>query len=586
MARHITSRSCAFLFSTFAMTAGALLATVSLAGEAGRDAAVDVAVVDDSVQPRLYQRPVEQLRSITPADAAKIEVGKRRISPRVLADMGMTMQPEPAYSAAQVKESQNAGNRRGANNSTRGSLLSDPTGQTFSISSSTIVRFDPMLFEILDFADPNSGQPGHDGAVDDVFTIGVPGFESGRAYRCPVSSCGAVCGDAPSIPMCKGSIIAYDGANGRATFQSLRHFSDDYAPGERPSYGLYPYCDLDLSNPNQDVDHVVWALGQHDLLAWQPQTRVVNASFAIRSDSADPWYEMTGLEALFNAPFHGPDVLLFTGAFAFIGQERVTLDIQANAGPFEDPPCPFDIVPNDGSGAHAGRVGDGRVSVSDILAVLTTFESGSFPPRAIGDVTPAGGDGAQTLADVTAVLGAFGEPCPVYDNDDCAQARTITIVSEGTTEFSNVNATTDGPDHGTGDGNACDIFGSGDIVRDVWFQYTVSCDELSSVTIDTLGSNWDTKLAVYDATGGCPVDESNLLGCNDDSPFNAFTLRSVVTLQNLQPGTTLLIRVGGSPAAPGGEGNTPPPPPLPGDPRGGFNGTTGYDGLLTISCSP
>ncbi len=62
-------------------------------------------------------------------------------------------------------------------------------------------------------------------------------------------------------------------------------------------------------------------------------------------------------------------------------------------------PCPEDIVPPGG---------DGQVTIADVTAVLTAFglPCGGCPE----DVAPPGGDGQVTIADVTAVLAAFG-PC-------------------------------------------------------------------------------------------------------------------------------------------------------------------------------
>ncbi len=63
-------------------------------------------------------------------------------------------------------------------------------------------------------------------------------------------------------------------------------------------------------------------------------------------------------------------------------------------------PCPEDIVPPGG---------DGQISIADITAVLAAFGpcgKGDCP----ADVVPPGGDGQVTIADITAIMSAFG-PC-------------------------------------------------------------------------------------------------------------------------------------------------------------------------------
>ena len=45
-----------------------------------------------------------------------------------------------------------------------------------------------------------------------------------------------------------------------------------------------------------------------------------------------------------------------------------------------------------------------------------------------------------------------------------------------------------------------------------WYRYTAAAD--ASVTVSTCGSDYDTVLSVH---SGCPADEDNELGCNDDT---------------------------------------------------------------------
>lgn len=115
-------------------------------------------------------------------------------------------------------------------------------------------------------------------------------------------------------------------------------------------------------------------------------------------------------------------------------------------------------------------------------------------------------------------------------NDLCVNA--VPVTTNSTTPYSNVNACTDGPSEPTN----CNFFSAPNIFSDIWYSWTadVSCD----VTISLCGSSYDTDLAVYDGTAGCPTVES-AIACNDD--FCA--LQSQVTFTPVL-GTTYLIRVG------------------------------------------
>ena len=122
--------------------------------------------------------------------------------------------------------------------------------------------------------------------------------------------------------------------------------------------------------------------------------------------------------------------------------------------------------------------------------------------------------------------------CPPL-SDDCENRAGIPI---GATPFDTTNATTDGPPHAL-------CLGSGDsqIGKDVWFnhpsQFTGTLD------IDTCGSTFDTKLAVY-LGYGCADLESRLMACNDDSNCASGTLQSKLTI-NVVCGEHYTIRVGG-----------------------------------------
>lgn len=172
---------------------------------------------------------------------------------------------------------------------------------------------------------------------------------------------------------------------------------------------------------------------------------------------------------------------------------------------------------------------------------------------------PAGGlltlalfkPGTPTTASALAyVPSPSGQQEPI--NDDCVNA---TYVSNGTFPFSNLGASTDGPDETT----ACAFFNDTQVGNDVWYLYQSNCT--GNVTVTTCGSSFDTKIAVY-AGATCPAAAS-AIACNDDSAAcGANSLQSSVIFAATSGGY-FLIRVGG------------------------YNGATG-SGTITItdSCQP
>src|SRR5947209_17531243 len=95
-------------------------------------------------------------------------------------------------------------------------------------------------------------------------------------------------------------------------------------------------------------------------------------------------------------------------------------------------------------------------------------------------------------------------------NDNCAAAA---IVGPGSTTFSTIGATTDGPD----EPGPCTIGNYTQIGNDIWFRYTSGPCNSAPTTIRTCGSSFDTKIAVYitDATGACPTDPCFAFDRND-----------------------------------------------------------------------
>jgi len=232
------------------------------------------------------------------------------------------------------------------------------------------------------------------------------------------------------------------------------------------------------------------------------------------------------------------------------------------------PFCPTDIAGD-----------DGVTNVDDLLAVLASWGQNGNPegPRPVGDVAPLpNGDCIVNVDDLLGVIAGWGacpEPlgacclpndtcqemtasqcaaqsgtflgaftncgtavCPP-ENDNCEDALTAV---DGMNQWNNAGATTDGPT-----ATGCEQ----SLTRDVWFNYTASCD--GAVIIDTIGSTeaTDTLLAVYDGHGCVGA----LLACNDDIDLNNGILTSRVTVP-VTAGQQLKIRVGTWVSGPTGAG--------------------------------
>lgn len=135
-------------------------------------------------------------------------------------------------------------------------------------------------------------------------------------------------------------------------------------------------------------------------------------------------------------------------------------------------------------------------------------------------------------------------PCPPL-NDDCANRAGLGL---GTTPFNNTTATTDGVAHNP----TCLFSGSDQIFRDIWYNHP--SQGTGTLVIDTCGSSFDTKIAVY-AGFGCLDYATRLIACNDDDntcPGGA-TLQSKVTIP-VTAGAFYTIRVGGWNATAAGAG--------------------------------
>jgi len=95
-------------------------------------------------------------------------------------------------------------------------------------------------------------------------------------------------------------------------------------------------------------------------------------------------------------------------------------------------------------------------------------------------------------------------------NDDLASATDISASLPITNEVTDTSAFTDE----TGEFGTCGNFNTN--VHSAWYQYTPTADGF--LTIDTLGSNYDTALEIYTSTVASPTaDQLESLACSDDA---------------------------------------------------------------------
>ncbi|MBS0198262.1 MAG: hypothetical protein JSR77_16035 [Planctomycetes bacterium] len=115
-------------------------------------------------------------------------------------------------------------------------------------------------------------------------------------------------------------------------------------------------------------------------------------------------------------------------------------------------------------------------------------------------------------------------------NDACANAIGIT---DGSYPFDNRGATTDGSAAGI-----CLNASDNNVNQDLWYIYQASCN--GTVTVNTCGSSFDTKVAAYTGTS---CGNTSPIACNDDF-CGPSGVQSQITFDALA-GDLFLIRVGG-----------------------------------------
>jgi hypothetical protein len=127
-------------------------------------------------------------------------------------------------------------------------------------------------------------------------------------------------------------------------------------------------------------------------------------------------------------------------------------------------------------------------------------------------------------------------------NDRCQDAIEI---AEGTLAFSNCSAFTNGSFE-----ESCFGFGEPQVFRDLYYSWTAPC--YGTLEVDTVGSIFDTRLALYRSTGSpCNPGPNRAIACNDDMGF--LQPDSLISAP-VDAGATYLIRVGSKTQALGGPG--------------------------------
>ncbi|MGA0419754.1 MAG: M12 family metallo-peptidase [Phycisphaerales bacterium] len=132
------------------------------------------------------------------------------------------------------------------------------------------------------------------------------------------------------------------------------------------------------------------------------------------------------------------------------------------------------------------------------------------------------------------------EPPPA--NDECAGAI---AVASGPTPYTLVGATAGEPLMPFACGNGTDY----EMAADVWFAYTVPCNGL--LEIDACDAAFDSYLAIYDGSAGCPTGVDAPLLCSFDFPLCG-TGAKIITAA--VAGQQLFLRVGTSDPNGTGEG--------------------------------
>ena len=144
------------------------------------------------------------------------------------------------------------------------------------------------------------------------------------------------------------------------------------------------------------------------------------------------------------------------------------------------------------------------IDVNDIIAVVSTWGTdGQGLPGINADVVP---DGVVNVDDLTAVIGNWG-PCPF--NDEWFEAIPLSVTVGSTIS---VSFTMDGA---TLDEDLIQPSCFKDVTRDVWFSVDAIDPLGGHVSIDTVGSDFDTVIEAFTVPAGTPPTPAGSRDCDD-----------------------------------------------------------------------
>ncbi len=133
-------------------------------------------------------------------------------------------------------------------------------------------------------------------------------------------------------------------------------------------------------------------------------------------------------------------------------------------------------------------------------------------------------------------------------NDNCADA--IDVATNEVVSFNTTEATTDGPLHLD---SPCPSSDNDTLFRDIWYRFTPDFTGLADWTLCGT-ADFDTKIAVYNAGATCPLEDGDLLTCNDD--FGSCANNTSRIVFDVEAGQSYLLRLGGwGDTAPGEAGS-------------------------------
>ncbi|MHC4414461.1 MAG: hypothetical protein ACYS0G_04175 [Planctomycetota bacterium] len=240
------------------------------------------------------------------------------------------------------------------------------------------------------------------------------------------------------------------------------------------------------------------------------------------------WYWVTGTGNTITATTCAPGTAFDTKLSVYCNTCEEILCVDGNDdqdGPF-DPAC--DVT---GGGTNAGSTVSWCSESGTQYLILVHGFFGAF-----GDFELVVTDDGNACPDPPEC--GSGEP---PSNDNCADGIAVGL---GDTPYTTAGATTDGPGHAK-----CinPPFGDDQVNQDVWFVH--SAGFTGSLLVTTCGLiDYDSRIAIYDTADCQDVNDTTLLGCNDDDPTDPcgqgpdFHSSLVVPVQT---GRSYTIRVGG-----------------------------------------